>query len=50
MEMLGENQLTEKDANDVIMKAREHWFAEEEAQAEAALEEAEKANEKEETV
>ncbi len=50
MEMLGENQLTEKDANDVIMKAREHWFAEEDAQAEAALEEAEKANEKEETV
>ena len=29
MEMLGENVLSEVEANKVIMKAREHWFAEE---------------------
>lgn len=31
VELLGENQITGKDANDIIMKAREHWFAEEDA-------------------
>ena len=31
-ELLGEDQITEKDANTVIMAAREHWFAEEDAQ------------------
>ncbi|MGN7438998.1 MAG: transcription termination factor NusA [Alcanivorax sp.] len=40
IELLGEDQITEKDANAVIMKAREHWFAEENAQAEAAEAEA----------
>lgn len=40
VEMLGEDQLTEKDANNIIMKAREHWFAEEDAAAEAAAAEA----------
>ncbi len=35
IEMLGEGQMTEKQANDVIMKAREHWFAEEDAAAAA---------------
>ena len=29
MEMLGENVLSEVEANKVIMKAREHWFSEE---------------------
>ena len=29
MEMLGENVLSEVEANKVIMKAREHWYAEE---------------------
>ena len=29
MEMLGENGLSEVEANKVIMKAREHWFSEE---------------------
>lgn len=43
IELLGEGQITEQDANAVIMKAREHWFAEENAQAEAAEAEA-KAN------
>ncbi|MBL4804921.1 MAG: transcription termination/antitermination protein NusA [Alphaproteobacteria bacterium] len=40
-ELLGEGQITEKDANTVIMAAREHWFAEEDAKAaeEAAAEE-----------
>lgn len=33
VEMLGENQVTEIQANDVIMRARAHWFAEEETQA-----------------
>ncbi len=32
-ELLGEGQITEKDANTVIMAAREHWFAEEDAKA-----------------
>ena len=41
IELLGEGQITEQDANAVIMKAREHWFAEENAQAEAAEAEAE---------
>ncbi len=36
VEMLGENQITETHANDVIMKARAHWFAEEETQNVAA--------------
>ncbi len=36
VEILGEEQITEKDANEVIMKAREHWFAEEDAAAEKA--------------
>lgn len=43
-ELLGEDQITEKDANTVIMAAREHWFAEEDAKAaavEAAAAEAE---------
>ncbi len=39
VEMLGEGQMTEKEANNVIMKAREHWFAEEDAAAEAAAKE-----------
>ncbi len=42
VEMLGEGQMTEKEANNVIMKAREHWFAEEDAAAEAAAESAAK--------
>lgn len=40
VELLGEGQMTEKEANAVIMKAREHWFAEEDAAAEAAAAEA----------
>ncbi len=28
IEMLGENSLSETEANDIIMSAREHWFAE----------------------
>ncbi|HCQ71256.1 MAG TPA: transcription termination/antitermination protein NusA, partial [Rhodospirillaceae bacterium] len=36
VEMLGENQITEKDANTVIMAARAHWFDEPEAQPAAA--------------
>lgn len=47
IELLGENQITLKEANAVILKAREHWFAEEDAAAEAA---AEKAAESSETV
>lgn len=39
-DLLGEGQITVKDANEVIMKAREHWFAEEDAAAEKAAEEA----------
>jgi len=49
VDILGEGQMTEKDANAVILKAREHWFAEEDAAAEAAAakaaEEAEENNE-----
>jgi N utilization substance protein A len=29
IEMLGENSLSETEANDIIMSAREHWFTEE---------------------
>ncbi len=36
VELLGEDQLTEHEANEVIMLARKHWFAEEDAAAEAA--------------
>ncbi|MBI1300441.1 MAG: transcription termination/antitermination protein NusA [Alphaproteobacteria bacterium] len=36
VEMLGDNQITEVDANAIIMKAREHWFAEEDAKASEA--------------
>ncbi len=36
VEMLGENQITMKDANTVIMAARSHWFAEEDAQRQSA--------------
>ena len=39
VEILGEGKLTEVDANAIIMKAREHWFAEEDAAAEAANDE-----------
>jgi len=42
VEMLGNDQITYTDANAVIMKAREHWFAEEDAAAAAAAEQAEK--------
>jgi N utilization substance protein A len=31
VEMLGDDAMTEKDANALIMKAREHWFADEDA-------------------
>jgi len=44
VELLGEGQITEKAANEVIMKAREHWFAEEDAAAEKAAAEAEAAS------
>lgn len=47
VELLGENQMNEKEANAVIMKAREHWFAEEDAAAAKAVEEAEAAVETE---
>lgn len=40
IEMLGEGQLTGREANDVIMAARAHWFEEEDAAA-AEAEEAE---------
>ena len=40
VELLGENALTESEANAIIMKAREHWFAEED---QAPSEEADKA-------
>ena len=36
MEMLGQNQITSKEANDVIMAARAHWFADEDAAKAAA--------------
>jgi transcription termination/antitermination protein NusA len=35
VEMLGQGQLTEREANDVIMKARAHWFPAEETAPEA---------------
>jgi len=41
IEMLGEEQLTSKQADEVIMAARAHWFAEEDAAAAAAEAEAE---------
>jgi len=44
VELLGDGQITEKAANEVIMKAREHWFAEEDAAAEKAAAEAEAAS------
>jgi len=44
IELLGEGQMTPKDANAVIMAARAHWF-EEEDQAAAAAEAAEISNE-----
>ncbi|MCB1592987.1 MAG: transcription termination/antitermination protein NusA [Alphaproteobacteria bacterium] len=48
IEILGEDSITQTDANAIIMKAREHWFAEEDAQAaEEAQKEAEKASETE---
>jgi len=34
VEMLGDESMTVKDANDLIMKAREHWFADDEAKEE----------------
>jgi len=37
VDLLGDNQMSVQDANDVIMKAREHWFAEEDAAAEKAV-------------
>ncbi|MDH5723069.1 MAG: transcription termination factor NusA [Alphaproteobacteria bacterium] len=43
VELLGEDQITEKDANTIIMKAREHWFAEEDSQEENIESETEKA-------
>ena len=49
MELLGEGQITEKDANAVIMAARAHWFeAEDAAAAEAEASEAEETPETEE--
>lgn len=44
VEMLGENQLTVKEANEVIMAARAHWFAEEDAANEEAAAEGENAS------
>ena len=38
IELLGESSVTEREANDIIMKARAHWFAEEDAAAEAEAE------------
>ncbi len=35
VEMLGEDSMTVKDANALIMKAREHWFAEEDKASES---------------
>lgn len=35
VEILGEKQISETDANALIMKAREHWFGDENAQADA---------------
>ena len=36
VEILGEDSITQKEANNIIMKAREHWFAEEDAEKESA--------------
>lgn len=41
VEMLGEEAISETDANALIMKAREHWFENDEATEEAAEESAE---------
>mgnify|MGYP003674555248 CR=1 FL=1 len=41
VDFLGEGTITEKDANTVIMAAREHWFAEEDAAKAASESEAE---------
>jgi len=38
IELLGEGQMTEREANDVIMAARAHWFADEDAVAAEAEE------------
>ena len=38
VELLGADQMNSKDANDIIMNAREHWFAKEDAAAAAAEE------------
>lgn len=38
VEIFGEENMNERDANTIIMKAREHWFAEEDAAAAAAAE------------
>ena len=43
VEMLGEEAISETDANALIMKAREHWFTEEEATEEASAENSEEA-------
>tara|TARA_R110001592_G_scaffold16881_9_gene71614 strand:+ start:37799 stop:39394 length:1596 start_codon:yes stop_codon:yes gene_type:complete len=43
VELLGVGKMTIKDANAVILKAREHWFAEEDAAAEEAVAKAEAA-------
>lgn len=48
VEIFGEETMNERDANAIIMKAREHWFAEEDAaaaEAEAAASEEETATE-----
>ncbi len=39
VEILGEDSITQKEANNIIMKAREHWFAEEDAKEAAEAEE-----------
>lgn len=43
VEIFGAENMNERDANVIIMKAREHWFAEEDAAAEKAAAEAEAA-------
>ena len=48
IEMLGENQMSSKEANEVIMKAREHWFTEEDNAAAKAAEEASESTKEEE--
>jgi N utilization substance protein A len=44
VEILGEDTMKPRDAENLIMKAREHWFAEEDAAAAAAAEAAENDN------